>query len=58
MAVQKDGMTAGHVPRTISLPLLSVCSVRWFNSMHNYWCVDYSSWQVLGKEVCSLKGNL
>ena len=44
VAVQKYGLTVGHVPHRI-LPLLRVCLVRWLNSMHDYWSVDYSSWQ-------------
>ena len=52
-AVQKDGLTVGHVPHTISC-LCSVCVRRWLNIMHDYWSVDYSSWQVLGNDVYGL----
>ena len=42
-------------------PYPCLCSVFvqwWFDCMHNYWSVDYSSWQVLGKDVYGLKSNL
>ena len=44
----------GHVSR----PYPCLCSVfvqQWLDSMHNYWSVDYSNWQVLVKDVYSLK---